>query len=410
MTFQNNTLPANVPVRAGHFLFLAAAIALAAPPLSAAAAQELVYAPYLQALRPDGLTIMWRTALPEASQVSVTAEDAGDTSGKVWRSSDTVTAHELTVSGLKPGTRYRYCAAAPGGAERGRGSFKTAPGPAGNMFRFVVWGDSQASPEVFSGVASAMLAWAPDFAVGVGDYTDNGCEPERYATELFSPAAKFLASVPAFLAPGNHEYGYTHKGFWNYSASSPGARGFRERFRNPSGNGTYFSFDYGNSHFVVLDPNEGARHDTFDVPPGSPQYDWFAKDLDSAAARTAGQLFVFFHEPPFTTTWDEKKKYDGEVTLRRHIVPLLESRHATAVFSGHAHVYERGELNGVAYVVTGGGGGALDRVQYRKWEHVRVVLHEHHFMRVTVDGALTLVEAVGTDGKVLDSFTLRGRN
>jgi hypothetical protein len=402
-----------MPLKSKNSLLLAAVIILAGSLVSYGTVaktgrtpQTRVYAPYLQALLQDGLTIMWRTAAPEASEVSVGAEKARDTFWKVWRSSTAVTAHEITVSGLRPGTRYRYSVAAPDGGVRGRGSFKTAPGPAGSKFKFVVWGDSQAAPEVFSGVASAMLAGAPDFAVGVGDYTDNGCEPERYATEFFGPAEKFLASVPVFLAPGNHDYGYNHRGFWNYSPSSPGAREFRELFRNPAGDSTYYSFDYGNSHFIVLDPNEGAKHDTFDVSPGSGQYDWFVKDLDSPAARAARHVFVFFHEPPFTTTWDEKKKYDGEELLRRHIVPLLENRRVTAVFSGHAHVYERGELNGVAYIVTGGGGGILDQVQYKKWEQVRVVLHEHHFMRVTVDGELILVEAVAPNGKVLDSFTL----
>ncbi|HBB65781.1 MAG: hypothetical protein A2X28_01185 [Elusimicrobia bacterium GWA2_56_46] len=378
-----------------------------APGMSVSA--KLSRAPYLQNIRQDGVTILWRTAAPEKAAVFVErADSAGHEGLFTVPEAEAFTEHEITVRGLLPGTKYRYCVTAPDGGVRGGGTFRTAPDPGGSAFNFVVWGDNQSSPDKFSKISAEMAALQPAFAVGVGDYTDNGSDPARWGRELFSPGGEFLGSVPSFLAAGNHDYGLKG-GEWDFSPSGPGAREFRAAFRNPGGNRFYYSFDYGNSHFIVLDPNENRSFASFDVPPQSAQYDWLVRDLESADSRGAGYIFVFLHQPPFSTSWDDTY-YDGEELLRRHLVPLLEKYKVSLVFSGHAHVYERGALNGVAYVITGGAGGALDYAQHKRWEHVSVVLREHHFMQISVNGGSLLAEARGIDGNILDSFTLKKRN
>jgi hypothetical protein len=72
--------------------------------------------------------------------------------------------------------------------------------------------------------------------------------------------------------------------------------------------------------------------------------------------------------PPYCERW-----IDGSSTLRNNLVPLMEQYGVDFCFSGHTHEYERGELNHVHYVVTGGGSW-LDHTEVivRDWEHMFV--------------------------------------
>jgi len=89
----------------------------------------LVRSPYLQVLTPTSITIRWRTAQPEDSQVLV-----GTTAEKLTKKTvdaKPVIDHEVTVSGLKPNARYFYNFGsvkkmAPKGADQ---YFTTAPVP-----------------------------------------------------------------------------------------------------------------------------------------------------------------------------------------------------------------------------------------------------------------------------------------
>ena len=57
--------------------------------------------------------------------------------------------------------------------------------------------------------------------------------------------------------------------------------------------------------------------------------------------------------------------------LRSTLVPLLEKYHVDICFSGHTHEYERGNLNHVHYVITGGGSWLdLPEVVVRNWDHM----------------------------------------
>lgn len=91
-------------------------------------------------------------------------------------------------------------------------------------------------------------------------------------------------------------------------------------------------------------------------------------DLQSPAAAQARFIFFFIHTAPYCERW-----YEGEKWLRSKIVPLLENHQVAISFSGHMHGYERGLLNGVNYVTTGGGSW-LDAFEplVRDWPHITV--------------------------------------
>jgi hypothetical protein len=90
-------------------------------------------------------------------------------------------------------------------------------------------------------------------------------------------------------------------------------------------------------------------------------------------------------------------------------VPLLEEYGVDIVFAGHTHDYERGKRvleNGheIYYVITGGGGAALDRVETRDWDVIQVHESAYHCVVVDIKGAVLDFESIGLDGGVIDSF------
>lgn len=376
-------------------VFAQGVLAGEAPASSGVAAR----APYIQNLTTDGITVMWRT--PDVLPSELRVRPCAGVEYLPYSSRVPVRYHELKISGLKPSSCYEYSVLS-GTATLGGGSFTTMPAVKISSFTFAVWGDSQHWPQRFSKIASGMLAVKPAFAVAVGDYEGNGSVAAQWEEQLFVPGRELLSRVPVFFTIGNHDYGFKGED-GDYAPDSPGLRNFTDSFRNPAGNRTYYSFDYGNSHFIVLDAIGGRTFSTFGVMPGTAQYDWLLKDL--ASSRSFRHVFVFLHAPPYSVCWD-KAYYDGEPAVREHLVPLFEKYGVRAVFSGHSHAYERGSYNGVGYIVTGGGGGTLDDVIHKEWKQIQVHFFEHHFMKVSVEGESVLLEAISPEGKVLDSFSL----
>jgi hypothetical protein len=59
----------------------------------------------------------------------------------------------------------------------------------------------------------------------------------------------------------------------------------------------------------------------------------------------------------------------------------------------------------VTWIITGGGGGALDP-WVRDVPHITQYVSIWHFVQVDVDGATATVQAIDIDGNVIDRFSL----
>src|SRR5262249_60241894 len=82
---------------------------------------------------------------------------------------------------------------------------------------------------------------------------------------------------------------------------------------------------------------------------------WLRKGPQGAAADpTVAHRFIVMHHPPYSVSI-----HGGRPELREMWTPIFERYGVDAVFSGHDHVYERAERNGVRYFVSGGGGAPL---------------------------------------------------
>ena len=75
------------------------------------------------------------------------------------------------------------------------------------------------------------------------------------------------------------------------------------------------------------------------------------------------------------------------------------------VFNGHDHDYERTQpINGVLYIVSGGGGGPLYQVNPQSFS--AYAESTYHTVFATLDGCTLKLQAVKPDGTVFDSTTL----
>lgn len=322
--------------------------------------------PYLQNVRPDGITIMWESSQKAAAFLDYGEAEpfGGHARSKAAGSGHGTHIHKCVLNGLSPGTVYKYRVTLKGHAgSPERGSFMTAPGgPA--AFAFAVWSDSQgtnhdAYPEDPYEPTKSMLGHMADsgidFAVTAGDLAEDGDSYHETRVKYLDRVALLLGQrVPWYVAWGNHDAG--RGDIIREFADLPSKQ--RDGFE--PGWGSY-SFDYGGCHFICID----------DSTRGSDIAEWLEQDLQSSASRNARYTFLFVHRPPYCELW-----IDGDPFLRKALVPLMEQHGVDACFSGHTHEYERGYKDGVFYCVTGGGSWLDFGEPLKKdWPHMTVGGH-----------------------------------
>lgn len=288
----------------------------------AVAAPAITRGPFLQLGAETEITLVWHTDVPVQGRVRFgTAPSQLD---QTVTESEAATVHVSRLTGLLPATRYYYSLEA--GAEvlvKGTElSFRTHP-PKGNRdpFRFLAFGDSGTGSSAQLELAKRMkeLALEPDFGLILGDIIYPAGERENYDPRYFRPYQPLLQRMVIWPTIGNHDVG-TDNG-------DPYLENFYLPTNNPQDSELYYSFDYGNAHFVCLDTHRSS------FTAGSAQLQWLEQDL---VASSAQWKFVFFHVPPYSGG-----THSDSASVKANILPILEAAGVDVVFSGHSHVYER---------------------------------------------------------------------
>ena len=189
----------------------------------------------------------------------------------------------------------------------------------------------------------------------------------------------------------------------------------------------YYSFNYQNTHFVVLRVNNDnqdlktcnncADQADYDDYHGIHQLHWLQNDLAQANADPSTRSIVaFLHAPVFTSA----QKHAANDSWQ-YLAQEFSNYGVDLVFAGHNHVYERtvpirvdaanpngvqDDITGTTYVVTGGGGSPLSGFNSPQWFDVTRT-SAHHYMRVNVAGGTITVEAVDSNGAVIDAFVVQ---
>jgi hypothetical protein len=102
-----------------------------------------------------------------------------------------------------------------------------------------------------------------------------------------------------------------------------------------SGTEKYYSFDYGNIHFVCLDSMSSDRSAT------GPMATWLRADL---ASSTRQWTIAFWHHPPYSKGSHNSDTESNLVQMRQTFLPILEEAGVDLVLAGHSHSYERSFL------------------------------------------------------------------
>jgi len=170
--------------------------------------------------------------------------------------------------------------------------------------------------------------------------------------------------------------------------SSKRARLVQETLQPP---GRWYATTVGPATLLVLDGNQSRS---------AAQRDWLETEL---AAAGNGPLVVVVHQPPFSCSLHGSNRH-----LIDSWVPLFERYGVDLVLSGHDHVYERFEVHGITYIVTGGGGRGIYRMKScpRGTPAPVAKARVHHFLVLGITPTEITVTALTPDGKVVDRVTV----
>jgi len=344
------------------------------------------------------VTIAWQTDTAENGSVRYGRTER---LGAEKAASGEARNQTVTLSGLRPGTRYFYRVVAGGQALSASGvAFETAP-PTAEPFRFVAFGDLGRATDAQLQIASRVDALRPDLAIVTGDVIYERGEAESITPQYFRVYRATISRIPFYPTLGNHDVG-TFSG-----------QPYLDAFHLPTGPGheRYYSFDYSNAHFTCL---EVTRED---VEPDQEMRAWLDADL---AATEKTWKFVFFHVPMVSNSGS----HGDDPTIAAALDPILSARGVDLVFQGHNHFYSRsypirrGEpvvadqdpryVNPGApiYVVTGGGGQTLEPLGPRGREEA-FDKSAYHVVSVNVFRNLLSLTAFEADGTVFDAMTVK---
>ena len=155
--------------------------------------------------------------------------------------------------------------------------------------------------------------------------------------------------------------------------------------------GRWYSLPLGEGKLIVLDSNQVENPE---------QIDWLKTELETSAAPT----IISFHHPAFSCG-----VYADYDLVRETWVPVLQPHDVTLVLNGHEHHYERFEVAGKTYVVTGGGGQRIrDRRDCAEGVPEPLIgdYEDQHFLILTVTMTSIEGEAIDADGRTIDTFSI----
>ncbi|UVI33121.1 purple acid phosphatase family protein [Paenibacillus spongiae] len=375
----------------------------------------IVKGPYLQWPTEDSMTIMWETSEQASSRADVLMAERihSGYQGNYKKPEHVVstvsnkgycTIHQLTVKNLEPSTIYFYniySACEKGEIESGPHPLKTAVRK-GEPFSFTVTSETggysgfdQSNGRINRNIFHQMQRYRPDLTLFVGDLVNDGQNYDDWEKYFFRPGKDFIINTPFYSCLGNHE----RNASWYYDFFA----------YDPPKN--YYSFDYGDVHFICLDSTDFIKPEHYpnsagEISSGNAQYDFLVQDLE---ATSAAWKIVFFHYPPYISG-------GYQVEELRKLSPVLEQYGVDVVFNSHTIVYERShpirggqidENDGIVYIVAGGAGAMPDWFLPKREWHTSQSLAVPHFVQVVVTSNLLELRAIDEEGRLFDALKIR---
>jgi hypothetical protein len=330
-------------------------------PAPFAQAQTLSRGPYLQNCSTSAVTVRWRTSTATDSVVRYGTSPTSLTS--TVSDAASVTEHELRLTGLAADTTYYYSVGTSTTTLASGADYFVVTAPtAAKPTRIWVLGDPGTGSSSQAAVRDAYYNYTgtrhTDLWLMLGDNAYSSGIDAEYTANLFGIYPTMLRKSVLWPTYGNHDAASSD------SASQTGPYYAQHTLPKQgeaggvaSGTEAYYSFNYGNIHFVCLDSAESSRTAT------SPMHTWLESDL---ANNTKDWTIAFWHHPPYSKGSHNSDTETELIEMRTNFLPLLESYGVDLVLCGHSHSYERSFfLDGhygssstfnTSYIVQPGGG------------------------------------------------------
>ena len=253
----------------------------------------------------------------------------------------------VTISGLEAGKTYYYDVAGNfeykdeantfslldfvklDGYDKSGFTFTTAKDANSDSFEFLTIADIQGmiqgmydeSHEAVSALLKDERVNTFDFILNAGDMCDNGKNFGQWGMAL-NTYQDLTINTSVFFTSGNHENNTGAMArYFNYTENKDG--------NVQAISGEYYSFDYANAHFTVLDTNDATSDGL-----GAEQLAWLKNDLANTNAKWK---FVLMHKSLYSAG---SHAFDGEViAMRTQLTKLFAENGVNVVFGGHDHTY-----------------------------------------------------------------------
>ena len=280
---------------------------------------------------------------------------------------------------------------------------------------FIAYGDQrftdpaetrQTNPRIRQWLVNRIAAEHPGAVIMNGDVPLAGGVPNDYA--VFQAETKVWRDLHlrVFPALGNHEFvGDPQQDLENWWSAFPETRNRR-----------WYSAQLGSRvYLLALDSNTSLL-------PGSDQARWIEKQIDGLPS-SIDFVIVTLHHPPVadlqTHIEVDHNPRPNEIALRDYLSQAARTSHASFLVSaGHIHNYERTVVEGVTYLVSGGGGAPPYFVERTREDLYRSILFpNYHYVEFTLEkdhlhGAMYRVadpEAETLTLETKDSFDLKAK-
>lgn len=250
--------------------------------------------------------------------------------------------HELQLEDLQPGERVRYVVEQHAG-DPIEAEF-LAPIAANEGFK-LGWISDTMYPLMEEPI-NALTRHAPDLVIHGGDITYDSSPFDSWNTfmAMFQP---LLRSAATHFIVGNHEFESQNEIEVQFD------RLFARQGESGS-KGRYHAIRYGGVVFLILDSE--SREEADIRTEGSEQLQWLDAQLEAANDDpSVREIVVAFHRPTYTLS----KHSPGNTDWREQLHDRFLVHGVRLVLNGHVHAFEHFEVEGVNYVVDGGGGALL---------------------------------------------------
>jgi hypothetical protein len=177
-----------------------------------------------------------------------------------------------------------------------------------------------------------------------------------------------------FPALGNHEFhGDAQKDLENWWTAFPELRNRR-----------WYSAQLGSRVYLLFLDSDTS------LLPGSDQAHWIEQQVESLPS-SIDFVIVSLHHPPVADVQThievDHNPRPNEIALRDYLSAAAKTSHASFLVSaGHIHNYERNVVDGVTYLVSGGGGAPPYFVERTPQDlYQSLVFPNYHYVKLTLE-------------------------